>query len=590
MEVRLFVSPYAKTVTLSPLKEEREVFLGTWCGLNSQADWNNGKETVPYPWADRVKLNRDQLSCRQYLEDCIAPLTHTLNQIHEKNYSTSFWKILLMPWLSVFAECVLERVLVLESAVEYLRLDKVNVYAQRNDEWYVQENTVEFVERLTRDHSFNGSLFCYLLENIVEHHFCFQYLSEVPLVKTTSRTLKASFSRRLKSFVSLIVNKIPRDILACDLYVSPRHESKINSLLSGKPFFLPATFVSQNNQWNAAQRLKLEDCLPLGKETWKKAIRLLLPKLLPKVFVEDFGLLLKHATNVYPQVRHLFVTSIGQYSNETLKAAAALNAEKHGCKFVIVQHGGHYGTGRFSTFEWVEGMQSDVWMPWGLRPTPYAKTTVSAPPYKINGNKCYQGLSQHEKICVVLSEVPPYSYWIYSACTHAQMSDYFRQVQTFFSDLKSTTRSQCLVRTNPQDLGWGLRKNLSSQFESLEFSNHQREMIDEALSSRLFVTTYNATTFLETFIAGVPTLFFFNPAYWELNEVAQPYFENLHQQEVFLHSGKEAAQVVEKIKHDPFSWWQEPQRQAAIQDFLRFFAQKSYKADFEFAQAVKSIR
>ena len=43
-------------------------------------------------------------------------------------------------------------------------------------------------------------------------------------------------------------------------------------------------------------------------------------------------------------------------------------------------------------------------------------------------------------------------------------------------------------------------------------------------ASSLLLATYNATTFLEGFIQNIPTMIFWNPDFWELDESALTIF------------------------------------------------------------------
>ena len=43
--------------------------------------------------------------------------------------------------------------------------------------------------------------------------------------------------------------------------------------------------------------------------------------------------------------------------------------------------------------------------------------------------------------------------------------------------------------------------------------------------SRLYISTYNATTYLESMAWNIPTIIFWNEEHWELKEDVKPYFE-----------------------------------------------------------------
>lgn len=95
--------------------------------------------------------------------------------------------------------------------------------------------------------------------------------------------------------------------------------------------------------------------------------------------------------------------------------------------------------------------------------------------------------------------------------------------------------------------------------------------------SRLCISTYNSTTYLETFAANYPTLLFWDPEQNELRSLAQPYFDDLRRSGIFHESPESAAAKVNEIYQDPLSWWMSPEVQEAKNKFCRQFAHTSEK-------------
>lgn len=100
-------------------------------------------------------------------------------------------------------------------------------------------------------------------------------------------------------------------------------------------------------------------------------------------------------------------------------------------------------------------------------------------------------------------------------------------------------------------------------------------MTDQLAESRLFIGTYNATTYIETFAANYPSILFWNPDHWELRPTAQPYFDELYHVGILHYTPESAAKKVNEICDDPISWWQQPQIQQAKDKFCHQFAHTS---------------
>ena len=105
--------------------------------------------------------------------------------------------------------------------------------------------------------------------------------------------------------------------------------------------------------------------------------------------------------------------------------------------------------------------------------------------------------------------------------------------------------------------------------------NKGQPMINELRESRLAISTYNATTYLQTFVADFPTILFWNPQHWEVRVSAQPYFDRLRQVGILHDTPERAADKVNEIADDPMSWWKQPRIQEAKDLFCAQFARTS---------------
>ena len=85
--------------------------------------------------------------------------------------------------------------------------------------------------------------------------------------------------------------------------------------------------------------------------------------------------------------------------------------------------------------------------------------------------------------------------------------------------------------------------------------------------SRLYISTYNATTYLESLSWNIPTIIFWNPNHWELNEETKPYFEMLKSVSIFHETPESAAQQMIKVWDDVEGWWQSEQVQDVRKNF-----------------------
>ena len=77
---------------------------------------------------------------------------------------------------------------------------------------------------------------------------------------------------------------------------------------------------------------------------------------------------------------------------------------------------------------------------------------------------------------------------------------------------------------------------------------------------------------LEVFASNFPTIVFFNHNNCELNESAQPYFDELREAGILFDNPESAASQVNKIYQNPVSWWGTAKVQRAKDRFCNRYA------------------
>ena len=111
------------------------------------------------------------------------------------------------------------------------------------------------------------------------------------------------------------------------------------------------------------------------------------------------------------------------------------------------------------------------------------------------------------------------------------------------------------LRLFPRNYGWDEKLRWEDDMPEIDIDLGVKNIRKLINKSRLYISTYNATTYLESFTWNIPTIIFWNPKYWELNEQAKPYFELLKSVEIFHETPLSAAKHMIKIWNDVDSWW-----------------------------------
>ena len=108
--------------------------------------------------------------------------------------------------------------------------------------------------------------------------------------------------------------------------------------------------------------------------------------------------------------------------------------------------------------------------------------------------------------------------------------------------------------------------------------------------TRLLISTYNATSFLESFTMDIPTVIFWNPSYYELRDAAIPYFEDLKKVGIFHETPKLAAEHVGKIWDNVGQWWYSEPVRNILTKFKKTYCDLPDDFLCKLASTLKSIK
>ena len=133
--------------------------------------------------------------------------------------------------------------------------------------------------------------------------------------------------------------------------------------------------------------------------------------------------------------------------------------------------------------------------------------------------------------------------------------------------LPTDLRERLLVRLYMHDYGWDQEQRWIDRWPSISLDNGQVNMQELLPSCRLLVSTYNATTYLESFSLDIPTVLFWDPKYWEERESAKPFLDRLRSIGVLHDSPESAAAHIHHIWPMVEEWWHSESVVSAVKMF-----------------------
>jgi putative transferase (TIGR04331 family) len=549
--------------------DEPVLFLGEWCRRFSRKDrWSTmDAEVLPYHWDDRARLYADYLYLQEFHERLLREIAANLNQMHDVDHGLRYWRILVGPWLGYFVQMLFDRWACIHDAIGTYELSGT-VVLFGHDETLIPNDMAEFPSFFVGD-EWNHHIYGAIL----------QQFTGVPCSRRPARVVQGTSAlatpavwtqrayqtaARLYSSVSSALSR-EHDAFFLSTYLPLLDELRVQRRLGQVPqhwHSAPAVRVGVDGtkrRWvvSGESRSEFEICT-----------RALIPKQMPALYIEGYNKLVDQAAELpWPGQPKVIWTCNSHGLDDVFKVWAAEKVER-GVPLVIGQHGGHYGVGRWSFTEDHDIAISDTYLSWGwsdrqhnnVRPLGQLKAKR---PLKVRH-------AAQSRALLVICTVPRFSYWMYSASVSRQWLDYFNGLCGFVGSLPRPVRNALIVRLYRQDFGWDQVSRWRDRFPDLDLDQGASNIDDLISHSRLYISTYNATTFLESFTMNVPTVIYWNPFHWELRASAEPYFTDLERVGIFHATPESAAKHVAAIWDNIEAWWSSP----AVREVLGRFKQR----------------
>lgn len=570
------VSRYLVTTAIEETWPDAPVlFLGEWCRLYSRKGYwaKMDFELLPYHWDDREKLYRDYLYLRDFYERMLPVIGGKLNEIHGVDHSTRYWRILIGPWLGYFLQMLFDRWTSIQQAVASYEISGSTI--------------LDFPEEAMIPQSMSGFRDCFLSDEW-NHHIYAIILREIGKIGIEVKSVAASFpsSKIRLSHKTLLKQRLKTQLVSVC--------SRVLSCLGGdEDAVFIATYLPYLRQWHLDWKFRQipqvrrfvpipPATIDLQKRDWlvelesesdfERFASQILARQIPAAYLEGYASLVRQAgSNCWPKRPKLIWTSNSENSDDHFKAYTAEKIEQ-GVPLVIGQHGGHYGVGLWSFTEDHHLAIADRYFSWGW--TESQHSNIRPMGQLIHKQPLRGDHGKKERLLLVTAALPRYSYHMYSVLVARQWLDYLEDQFTFCQALPPELRKALKVRLFPSDYGWEQKKRWKDRLPSVTLADRQRPMDELIRECRLYVATYNATTYLESFAMNVPTVIFWNPAQWELRDSARPYFDILKQVGVLHETPESAARHIAKVWDRVEDWWASESVTMAVQQICRRYCKK----------------
>lgn len=567
--------------------------LGEWCCTYDRIEaWGKLKAEVAfYHWNDRDKLYREYLYLRDLHEVLLSELCEALNSFHGTRHSRRYWRILIGPWLLYFTQILFDRWTMIQHAVDNYQIASTVVLDFLPDQ-VLPKDMDDFRDMYTTDiwnHAIYGRILTGWTSVVCQRIECEESVTRWKIGQGVALSKPRMGLRQMTykaiSRFSRMLGGVP-DAFFISTFLPLRYDFLLQLALGQLPRLnlqIPAPRCELDLQIRKGFSLNEEK-----HKNFENCIRALIPEQIPTVYLEGYAALQRTVAKLpWPKKPKVIFTSASYNADDVFKAWAGLRVEG-GTPLVIGQHGGNLGSALWSSSEDHEIAISDRYLTWGWSDGNLKQYPVCA--LKQIG----QDLSRWNPrghLLLVTSVMPRYSYVMGSfTVATEQVCNNLNDQYRFVRALSKNIRADVVVRLFVPDWGWNQADRWRDQIPNVRIDSGTGSIEHLIRQSRLYVATYNATTFLESLSRNIPTIVFWNPKHWELRPSATAYFDKLREVGILYECPDAAAAKVVEIWGDVDEWWSRSEVQAARRNFCNRYARIPSNPIKELCQAISTTK
>ena len=551
------------------------IFLTKGCKRYSrQKVWQNiESETLP-SYYDEKSGRQTYLYLNELSDRLLVVLQKRLNTVHGTDFSLRYWRIVLGMWLIYYLHMMYDRYSNLKNFIG-LYPDFTSLCL--NKECFIIPKDYSSFDKLIFADDYNLQLYSNILYWLGYKLPTKKLTIALPDDKTRLFRSRPWYKKILRYNYELVCRILANknQVLVRNAYFP--NGSLLKLVLNTQGAIWPCSYGSPDFPdfpIKHEARAILGD-FTFGDNEFEKMIAALLPFDLPQNAIEGYGFLKKRAEDVFVSEPQAVMSSVSWGTDNIFQVWAAGLAEK-GIPLLGVQHGGGYGLAESQQQEDIELAIVDKYYSWGwkrsgvyadVKPMPAPKLVT----YKTARLKKNNGILFATSIGPRFLQVFPESinYW----------DNTFSDQAIFLSRLSGPVSEQIRIRPHREDLGWDVRERIKDQFPRLTVEDWSVPFACSLRNCSLYVADnfIRNTTFLEALGNNCPAIVFTNTAYAvnAINKEVRDLVEELKRQGVVFTDPVKAADQINAVYDNLDSWWNEPERQRAIKNFLERFGRTS---------------
>ena len=527
------------------------------------------------PLSDPKKLQIAHDEIREIFPEFLDVLKNKLNKIHNVSQSQDYWNVLLGSWAISYISVVYYRLSAIQNLSKIIPDWETTLLTE--DSFVVPNNYTDYLSLVMNLDEYNHQLYTQIIDFLgfefkkkkvkikSKHHHKINPIN--PALKV--RLINA-FNDILVKFANIFSNRV----VFLDIYIP--YKLLFKSFFRSKGRFViykPKKSLICGTSVNHDLRKSLLDNNPEELHPLIKLLVHLLPQNLPKAFLEDFKYYESYVKCNFPKHPTSVFTSIGFYSNEYSRFWLA-QLKKQGVQLGVFQHGGVYGTAKYTLAEFLEVSFSNYFYSWGWQDSVINTLNNKVVPSFMFHSKKIQPMKHAKKILFAININSRYFYRLNN--TNYFDVEFLLDSQFKFIHNLSHSLNESLIIRNKYDFGWGIKDQYYQRYPKIKFENMGEVSLHQSLyKAKMIVMDHCSTVILEAFKSNIPTLLYWDPKIEKIRNEVVTYFDELVKVGVLHYSPESAAETLNNVYSTVEKWWGDPERQAAVSKFRDKFAKVS---------------
>ena len=557
------------------LNNQQYLLLGKWCvnSINSKKLTSKKCVILDYHWDNVQKRYKDYLLIEKINKKILKLLTKKLNLIHSVNFSNLYWNRLIGYWTLSFVTSLFDRFQMLSKAAKINNNLSMDTFKSFNERDLALNDSVDFFEEITSD-NYNLLIYSSIAKyfNKIKINYCIDKDFNIKIINK-----EKNFKKNVQNLLHKIFPSTLKSIISSRSQIPYKYI--IQLALKKNIFIFPVNFPSIDKIFNYDN--KIRSCCEIenrfSENQFEKILFNLIPKFLPKVFLEGYKYCNQFVNDFekyinIPNNPKYIISCNSQFRDDIYKFWMASKTEE-GSKLIHYQHGSGC-VGKINQQYKYDQNISDYY----LRPSSIENNNnkfVNVGRYNFRLVKRKKFLKDI-RILIGLMEISKYAYFLHSDHISSQFEYYFNDQINFYSFLNDDVKDNTYVRLYPKKNFWNVKRIYKTKFPKIRFDPMKN--FDESLKkTSLFVGTYNATTYNETILANIPTIFFWDKRFVELKNKDIKNFKLLEKVGIFHDTPKKAANHVNKVIHQLDNWWNNEEVQNAVNIFCQDYSANPQK-------------